>query len=83
MVGVGSNVLVGVVGDVGVVVEVGVANCVDTELVGDERGFCGGLLAVGVVVESGLAGDNGGVGGALAAFGGGIGESSVSSSKIT
>ena len=71
------------VGDVGVD-GVGVASCVDTELLGDERGFCGGgLLAVGVVVESGLAGDNGGVGGALAAFGGGIGESSVSSSKMT
>ena len=40
-------------------------------------------MAVEVIVESGLAGDNGGVGGALAAFGGGIGESSVSSSKMT
>ena len=53
------------VGDVGVD-GVGVASCVDTELLG-----------------SGLAGDNGGVGGALATFGGGIGESSVSSSKMT
>ena len=70
------------VGDVGVD-GVGVASCVDTELVGDARGLCGGLLEVGVVVDSGLAGDNGGVGGALATFGGGIGESSMSSSKIT
>jgi hypothetical protein len=51
-------VLEELVGDVGVD-GVGVASCVDTELLGDERGFCGGLLAVGVVVESGLAGDNG------------------------